>query len=161
MQTRCGHGPITAHRDCDPQDHVHDQIARITRTRSDGKWRAVDTASLRVVLGAVQAVVAAHVECALTRRYGVQWVARPDGNGPEIAGISQAQMDGYSSRAISIKDKLPGRVVDRQVRACAVTARAAVHPRTATTPARSSGKPAPAVATPPGTTSTATTKTRA
>jgi hypothetical protein len=27
-------------RDGDPQDHVHNQIARITRTTSDGKWRA-------------------------------------------------------------------------------------------------------------------------
>jgi TrwC relaxase len=41
-------------RDGDPQDHVHNQIARITRTFSDGKWRAHDTASLRAVLGALQ-----------------------------------------------------------------------------------------------------------
>jgi TrwC relaxase len=32
-------------RDGDPQDHIHNQIARITRTVSDGKWRAHDTAS--------------------------------------------------------------------------------------------------------------------
>jgi len=43
-------------RDGDPQDHIHNQIARITRTASDGKWRAHDTASLRAVLGALQAV---------------------------------------------------------------------------------------------------------
>ena len=42
-------------RDGDPQDHIHNQIARITRTFSDGKWRALDTASLRAVLGALQA----------------------------------------------------------------------------------------------------------
>ena len=41
-------------RDGDPQDHIHNQIARITRTTSDGKWRAHDTASLRAVLGALQ-----------------------------------------------------------------------------------------------------------
>jgi len=34
-------------RDGDPQDHIHNQIARITRTVRDGKWRALDTASLR------------------------------------------------------------------------------------------------------------------
>ena len=45
-------------RDGDPQDHIHNQIARITRTESDGKWRAHDTASLRAVLGALQAVAA-------------------------------------------------------------------------------------------------------
>jgi TrwC relaxase len=37
-------------RDGDPQDHVHNQIARITRTFSDGKWRALDTVSVRGVL---------------------------------------------------------------------------------------------------------------
>jgi TrwC relaxase len=34
-------------RDGDPQDHIHNQIARITRTVSDRKWRALDTASVR------------------------------------------------------------------------------------------------------------------
>jgi hypothetical protein len=33
-------------RDGDPQDRVHNQIARITRTFSDGKWRALDTVSV-------------------------------------------------------------------------------------------------------------------
>jgi hypothetical protein len=32
----------------------HNQIARITRTFRDGKWRALDTMSVRAVLGAVQ-----------------------------------------------------------------------------------------------------------
>ena len=35
---------------------------------SDGKWRAHDTASLRAVLGALQAIAATTVECELTRR---------------------------------------------------------------------------------------------
>ncbi len=39
-------------RDGDPQDHIHNQIARITRTFRDGKWRALDTMSVRAVLGA-------------------------------------------------------------------------------------------------------------
>jgi hypothetical protein len=65
-------------RDGDPQDHIHNQIARITRTTSDGKWRALDTASLRVVLGALQAVAASAVECELTREFGVAWMPRAD-----------------------------------------------------------------------------------
>ena len=32
-----------ASREGDPQDHVHNQIARVTRTFSGGKWRALDT----------------------------------------------------------------------------------------------------------------------
>ena len=71
-------------RDGDPQDHIHNQIARITRTVSDGKWRAHDTASLRAVLGALQAVAATAVECELTREFGVAWVPRADGRGNEI-----------------------------------------------------------------------------
>ncbi len=61
-----------------PQDHVHNQIARITRTFSDGKWRALDTMSVRAVLGALQAVAATAVECELTREFGVQWIPRAD-----------------------------------------------------------------------------------
>jgi hypothetical protein len=40
-------------RDGDPQDHVHNQFARMVATVSDGRWRALDTMCLRGVLGAV------------------------------------------------------------------------------------------------------------
>ena len=63
----------------DPQDHIHNQIARITRTLSDGKWRALDTVSLRAVLGALQAVAATSVECELTAEFGVEWIRGPTG----------------------------------------------------------------------------------
>ena len=97
-------------RDGDPQDHIHNQIARLVKTARDGKHRALDTVCLRQVLGAVQAVVATHAECGLTREFGVEWVARADGNGNEIAGITQEQMDAYSSRTISITDRMPAAV---------------------------------------------------
>ncbi|MGH2873510.1 MAG: MobF family relaxase, partial [Solirubrobacteraceae bacterium] len=92
-------------RDGDPQDHIHNQIARITRTVGDGKWRAHDTASLRAVIGALQAVAATAVECELTREFGVRWVPRADGRGNEIHGITQAQMDAYSTRTVQVKEK--------------------------------------------------------
>jgi conjugative relaxase-like TrwC/TraI family protein len=92
-------------RDGDPQDHIHNQIARITRTVRDGKWRAHDTASLRAVIGALQAVAATAVECELTREFGVSWVPRADGRGNEIQGITQAQMDAYSTRTVAVKQK--------------------------------------------------------
>ena len=75
-------------RDGDPQDHIHNQIARITRTFRDGKWRALDTMSVRAVLGALQAVAATAVECELTREFGVDWIPRADGRGNEIKGIT-------------------------------------------------------------------------
>jgi hypothetical protein len=92
-------------RDGDPQDHIHNQIARITRTFSDGRWRALDTASLRAVMGALQAVAATAVECELTAEFGVAWVPRPDGRGNEINGVTQAQMDAYSTRTVRVKEK--------------------------------------------------------
>ena len=92
-------------RDGDPQDHIHNQIARITRTVRDGKWRALDTASLRAVLGALQGVAATAAECELTREFGVAWVPRPDGRGNEIAGVTQAQMDAYSTRTVKVHEK--------------------------------------------------------
>jgi conjugative relaxase-like TrwC/TraI family protein len=92
-------------RDSDPQDHVHNQIARITRTFRDGKWRAPDTISLRGVLGALQAVAATTVECELTREFGVEWVPRADGRGNEIHGVTQAQMDAYSTRTVQVHEK--------------------------------------------------------
>jgi TrwC relaxase len=92
-------------RDGDPQDHIHNQIARITRTMSDGKWRAHDTASLSAVVGALQAVAAAAVECELTRVFGVAWVARADGRGNEIRGITRAQMHACSTRTVQVREK--------------------------------------------------------
>jgi TrwC relaxase/AAA domain len=92
-------------RDGDPQDHIHNQIARITRTVSDGRWRAHDTASLRAVLGAVQGIAATVVECELTREFGVAWVPRADGRGNEIKGVTQAQMDAYSARTVRVREK--------------------------------------------------------
>jgi len=92
-------------RDGDPQDHIHNQVARITRTVRDGKWRALDTASLRAVLGALQGVAATAVECELTREFGVAWVPRADGRGNEIRGVTQAQMDAYSTRTVQVHEK--------------------------------------------------------
>lgn len=97
-------------RDGDPQDHVHNQIARIVRTRRDGKWRALDTTSLRNVLPAAQPIAAAYVECALSARYGFTWTARRDGKGNEITGVSQPEMDAYSQRRETIRANMPAAV---------------------------------------------------
>jgi len=92
-------------REGDPQDHIHNQIARVTRTFRDGKWRALDTMSVRAVLGALQAVAATTVECELAREFGVAWIPRADGRGNEIRGVTQAQMDAYSTRTVQVREK--------------------------------------------------------
>ncbi len=85
-------------RDGDMQLHVHSQIAHVAKTGTDGKWRAPDSLGYNEHVGAVGAIVAQHLEAALTRRFGVEWVARDDGHGFEIAGVSGQMMRLFSSR---------------------------------------------------------------
>ena len=61
--------------------------------------------SVRAVLGALQAIAATTVECELSREFGVDWIPRADGRGNEIRGISQAQMDAYSTRTVQVREK--------------------------------------------------------
>src|SRR4051794_1901921 len=61
--------------------------------------------SVRAVLGALQAIAATTVECELTAEFGVDWVPRADGRGHEIKGITQAQMDAYSTRTVQVREK--------------------------------------------------------
>jgi TrwC relaxase/AAA domain len=96
-------------RDGDMQLHVHSQIAHVARTVTDGKWRAPDSLGYNEHVGAVAAIVAQHLEEALTKRFGVQWVARDDGHGFEIKGISGEMMRLFSSRRESITADLRAR----------------------------------------------------
>ena len=96
-------------RDGDMQLHVHSQIAHTARTGTDGKWRAPDSLGYNEHIGAVAAITAQHLEEALTRRFGVQWVARDDGHGFEIKGISGQMMRLFSSRRESITADLRAR----------------------------------------------------
>ena len=117
-------------RDGDPQDHIHNQIARLVKTVRDGKHRALDTVCLRQILGAVQAVVATHAECGLTREFGVAWV-RARGRQWQRDRGHHAAADGRVLLAHGGDhgpDARRRRVLDGEVRAGAEQARAAVHP---------------------------------
>ena len=96
-------------RDGDMQLHVHSQIAHAARTSTDGKWRAPDSLGYNEHIGAVAAIVSQHLEEALTARFGLEWVARDDGHGFEIKGISGEMMRVFSSRRASITADLRGR----------------------------------------------------
>lgn len=96
-------------RDGDMQLHVHSQIAHVARTASDGKWRAPDSLGYNEHVGAVAAITAQHLEEALTRRFGLEWVARDDGHGFEVKGISGEMMRLFSSRRESITADLRDR----------------------------------------------------
>ena len=96
-------------RDGDMQLHVHSQIAHVAKTATDGKWRAPDSLGYNEHIGAVAAIVSQHLEEALTARFGLEWVARDDGHGFEIKGISGEMMRVFSSRRASITADLRGR----------------------------------------------------
>jgi hypothetical protein len=98
------------------QLHVHSQIAHVARTTTDGKWRAPDSLGYNEHIGAVAAIVSQHLEEALTRRFGLEWVARDDGHGFEIKGISGAMMCVFSSRRESITADLRGRAAQFEQR---------------------------------------------
>ncbi|MGH3289587.1 MAG: MobF family relaxase, partial [Streptosporangiaceae bacterium] len=103
-------------RDGDMQLHVHSQIAHVARTGTDGKWRAPDSLGYTEYVGAVAAVVSQHLEEALTQRFGLEWAARDDGHGFEIAGISGEMMRLFSSRRQSITADLRGRATQFEQR---------------------------------------------
>jgi AAA domain/TrwC relaxase len=64
----------------------------------------------------VAAIVAQHLEEGLTRRFGVQWVARDDGHGFEIKDISAEMMRLFSSRRESITADLRARAAQFEQR---------------------------------------------
>ena len=103
-------------RDGDMQLHVHSQIAHTARTGTDGKWRAPDSLGYNEHIGAVAAIVSQHLEEALTCRFGVEWVARDDGHGFEIKGISGEMMRVFSSRRESITADLRARATQFEQR---------------------------------------------
>ena len=42
----------------------------------------------------------------------MEWIARADGRGDEIRGVTQAQMDAYSTRTVQVREK------ERELDAC-------------------------------------------
>ncbi len=89
-------------RDGEMHDHIHNPLLPRVRTLSDGKWRATDTMAIRRQIPAIQATAAAYIEAALARDFGLAWVPRADGAGNEIAGVTQAEIDAFSSRRDSV-----------------------------------------------------------
>ena len=94
-------------RDGDPQLHVH--VALWNRVRradgADQKWRTLDSRSLHNQRLAVAPVADRILEIKLSA-LGYVMVARADGNGAEVGGISQDVMDLFSSRAVAVNGEL-------------------------------------------------------
>jgi hypothetical protein len=101
-------------RDNDPQLHVHNAILNrvlrddplAARTGDRRAWRTLDGAALYAVKPAAGAIAERTLAEYLTERLGVVTIARPDGNGWEIAGVSEATRDLFSSRRRAIEPRL-------------------------------------------------------
>jgi len=101
-------------RDNDPQLHVHNAILNrvlrddplASRPGDQRAWRTLDGAALYAAKPAASAIAERTLAEYLTDRLGVRTVARPDGNGWEIAGISEALREEFSSRRRAIEPRL-------------------------------------------------------
>jgi hypothetical protein len=98
-------------RDNDPQLHVHNAILNrvlredplASRPGDRRAWRTLDGAALYAAKPAAAAIGERTMGEYLTGRLGADMVARPDGNGWEVAGVSEAMRDQFSSRRRAIQ----------------------------------------------------------
>jgi conjugative relaxase-like TrwC/TraI family protein len=98
-------------RDGDMQLHTHNQIAHVAITRHDGKGRAPDSTAYYEHARAAGQIASVHAEAALTRRFGLDWVPRPDGMGYGINGVGADLMDAFSHRRDVINERVDGELV--------------------------------------------------
>ena len=106
--------PQHTSRDNDPQLHIHNAILnRVLRedplaSRPVGRraWRTLDGAALYLAKPAAGAIAERTLAEYVADRLGVQIVARADGNGWEIEGISEELRDQFSSRRRAIEPRV-------------------------------------------------------
>ncbi len=91
------------------QLHVHSQIAHVARTTTDGKWRARTPSVTTSTSARSPRSSPSTWKKRSSGRFGLQWVARDDGHGFEIKGISGQMMRVFSSRRASITADLRAR----------------------------------------------------
>ena len=105
--------PQHTSRDGDPQLHVHNAI--LNRVLRDDPlapgsqrraWRTLDGVGLYAARPAAGAIAERTLAGQLTDRLGVEILARPDGNGWEVAGIGEDLRDLFSSRRRAITPRV-------------------------------------------------------
>ncbi len=98
-------------RSGDMQIHTHSLLLNRAKTRTDGKWRALDGRAVLAAKAGAGALYNRTLEAELTRRVGVDWRDRPDGL-REIDGIDDDLIETFSTRRRAITER-----VDRLVEA--------------------------------------------
>lgn len=93
-------------RDGDPHLHVHIPILnRVQRADGeDDKWRTIDSKALHQLKLGAAALASRLMETKLAAYYTM--TPREDGNGSEVAGVSKAVMDLFSSRGVAVTEEL-------------------------------------------------------
>lgn len=88
-------------RDGEPQLHSHAAVssrARVTDTDGSVKYRNLDSWSITKARLGAAAVYESSFEQRVMQRFPVVYRMRPDGKGRELAGISQAEREAFSTR---------------------------------------------------------------
>lgn len=98
-------------REGEPQLHVHQAVLN-RQLCSDGQWRTLDSRALHRVRAAAAAVGERVMEEQLTRVLGVEWRGRPDGHGREVVGVTQEQIEAFSTRRVQVTADLEQRIAD-------------------------------------------------
>ena len=91
-------------RDGDPQLHIHNLVLNRVMRESDGAYRSLDSRALHEHRGAASAIATLVMESALSREFGVGWVARADGHGREVRQVSAELMAAFSGRRQTISE---------------------------------------------------------
>jgi conjugative relaxase-like TrwC/TraI family protein len=107
-----GHGFVGAayqHRTSrahDPHLHTHVIIANMTKSPSDGKWRALDGEPiLKTYRLAAGYLYQAHLRSALSRSLGVEWETPIKGTA-EVSGVSRDVIEEFSSRRARVVERM-------------------------------------------------------
>ncbi|MBG0826154.1 relaxase domain-containing protein [Planomonospora sp. ID91781] len=128
-------------REGEPQLHVHQAVLN-RQLCADGQWRSLDSRALHRVRAAAAAVGERVMEEQLTRTLGVEWRSRPDGHGREVVGVTEAQIEAFSTRRVQVTEDLKQRIADYEAaHGRAPSARAVFKMAQDATKATKAGKP--------------------
>ncbi|MBB4920971.1 MobF family relaxase [Streptosporangium saharense] len=127
-------------REGEPQLHVHQAVLN-RQLCADGQWRSLDSRAVHKVRAAAAAVGERVMEERLTRTLGVEWRSRPDGNGREVVGVTEAQIEAFSTRRVQVTADLERRIADYEAaHGCKPSARAIFQMAQHATKATKAGK---------------------
>lgn len=96
-------------REGEPQLHVHQAILNRQQC-ADGKWRTIDSKALYRARPGAAAMGERVMEEFLTRRLGLEFQTRPDGQGREVVGVSPELIAEFSTRRAQVTADLQKRI---------------------------------------------------